>query len=188
VTGVFGGAFDPPHLGHIALAERAIEHFDLSRLLVRVIEDPGHKHVVAPVSARLELARIAFAELPASDVSADPHPRTVDSLEALGLSDPVFLIGADQLADFLSWKEPDRVLELARLGVATRPGTGRSELDAVLRRLEHPERVELFPLDPHPITSSDVRARVASGLPLDELVPATVAAAIQKLGLYRKEG
>jgi nicotinate-nucleotide adenylyltransferase len=188
VTGVFGGAFDPPHLGHLALAERAITYFELERLLVEVVEDPGHKQVATPASARLELARLAFADLPASEVSLDPHSRTVDSLEALGLDDPVFLIGADQLADFLGWKEPNRVLELARLGVATRPGTIRSELDAVLRRLEHPERVELFPLAPHPITSSDVRARVAAGLPIVDLVPAAVEAAIARLGLYRRAG
>jgi nicotinate-nucleotide adenylyltransferase len=186
VTGILGGAFDPPHLGHLSLAERASAHFELERLLVQVIENPGHKAVPTPAAARLELARIAFADLPGSEVALDPHPRTVDSLEALALGDPVFLIGADELADFLTWKQPDRVLELARLGVATRPGTRRSELDPVLAALAHPERVELFALDPVPIASSEIRVRVAAGLPIDDLVPAGVAAAIERLGLYRE--
>jgi nicotinate-nucleotide adenylyltransferase len=185
VTGVLGGAFDPPHLGHLALAERAIAHFGLERLLVRVVAEPGHKHVATPAADRLELARVAFAALPEVEVGLDRHPRTVDSLVALALDDPVFVIGADQLADFLSWKQPERVLELARLGVATRPGTDRRQLDHVLARLPRPERVELFTLEPVAVSSTDVRSRVAAGEPIDALVPPAVAVAIERLGLYR---
>lgn len=185
MTGILGGAFDPPHLGHLALAERAIRHFGLERLLVRVVAEPGHKRVETPAAHRLELARIAFAGLPRAEVALDPHARTVDSLEALGLADPVFLIGADQLADFLDWKRPERVLELARLGVATRPGTGERELVDVLAALPRPGRVELFALEPVDVSSTDVRARVAAGEPIDALVPPGVAAAIERLGLYR---
>ena len=60
-VGVFGGAFDPPHVGHVELARRGIEHFDLGRLLVRVVEDPGHKDVRTPPDVRLHLAELAFA-------------------------------------------------------------------------------------------------------------------------------
>ena len=144
-TGVLGGAFDPPHNGHVALADAAIVHFGLERLLVRVVEHPGHRSVVASAEDRLELARIAFAGVPVAEVALDPFPRTVDSLEALALADPVFLIGADELAAFPGWKEPERVLELARLGVATRPGYPAAVLDGVLARLARPDRVELFP-------------------------------------------
>ena len=184
-VGVFGGAFDPPHVGHVGLARRGIEHFALDRLLVRVVEGPGHKTVVTPPSIRLILAELAFAPLDEAEVELDPFARTVDSLEALGLRDPVFLVGADEFAAFLSWKEPERVLELARLGVATRPGVDREGLDNVLAQLGHPERVSFFEIEPLRVSSSDIRARAARGEPVDAFVPAAVAAEVARLDLYR---
>ena len=183
--GVFGGAFDPPQLGHVALARAGIEHFHLERLLVRVVEHPGHKVVVTAPTIRLRLARLAFAPLEEAEVELDPYARTVDSLEALGLSDPVFLVGADELASFPTWKDPARVLDLATLGVATRPGIDRARLAAVVDALERPERVTFFPLEPLPVSSSEIRARVAAGEPIEAFVPARVAEEIARLGLYR---
>ena len=89
-----------------------------------------------------------------------------------------------ELADFESWKEPHRVLELARLAVAMRPGVPRDEVDAVRRRLDAGDRIVEFDLKPVPIASSGIRARVALGEPIDDLVPASVAEAIGRLGLY----
>ena len=185
-VGVFGGAFDPPHVGHVELARRGIERFRLDRLLVRVVEDPGHKDVSTAPQIRLFLAELAFAPLDEADVSLDPFARTVGSLEALGLDDPVFLVGADEFADFPSWKDPERVLELARLGVGTRPGVDRTELDAVLARLERPDRVAFFEIEPLPVSSSAIRANVAAGKPITGLVPRAVEAEIGRLGLYRR--
>ena len=182
---ILGGAFDPPHIGHVALAEDAVEHFRLERLLVRVIENPGHKGVDTAAQIRLLLAELAFAPLDEADVALDPYGRTVDSLAALGLDDPLFLIGADEFAAFLTWKEPERVLELARLGVATRPGTDRTAVDAVLSQLSRPERVELFSIRPVDVASSEIRERIAAGRPFDGMVPAAVAAEIGRLALYR---
>jgi nicotinate-nucleotide adenylyltransferase len=184
-VGVFGGAFDPPHVGHVELARRGIAHFGLRRLLVRVVESPGHKDVRTPPDVRLHLAELAFGMLTGVEVGLDPCARTVDSLVALGLDDPVFLVGADEFAAFLSWKQPARVLELARLGVATRPGIDRGRLDAVLARLDRPERVSFFEIEPLPVSSSDIRARSAAGKPIDGLVPAAVAAEVARLELYR---
>ena len=184
-VGVLGGAFDPPHNGHVALARAAIRRFDLDRLLVTVVADPGHKHPVAPAATRLELARLAFADIPEADVGPEPHGRTVNALEARRLDDPIFLIGADELLDFATWKEPDRVLELARLGVATRPGHPAERIEEALERLARPDRVLLFELEPLPISSRDLRARAAAGERLDGLVPPPVAAEIARLGLYR---
>ena len=75
----------------------------------------------------------------------------------------VFVVGADEFASFLTWYEPDRVLEYARLGVATRPGYPRERLDEVLARLERPERVEFFTIPAPPISSTDIRDRVGRG-------------------------
>ena len=96
-------------------------------------------------------------------MSIDPYGRTVDSLEALGLDDPVFLIGVDELAAFPTWVRPERVLELARLGAATRPGVDLDALERVVAGLSHPDRVELFPITPLDVSSSEIRERVASG-------------------------
>jgi len=186
-VGILGGAVDPPHDGHVALARTAGERFDLERLLVTVVAAPGHKRTVAPVEARLELARLAFADVEGAEVEPEPHARTVDALEARGLDDPIFLIGADELTDFATWKEPERVLELARLGVATRPGYPPARIEAALARIDRPDRVLLFELEPLPISSRDLRARIARGEPIDGLVPPAVAAAIARLGLYRAD-
>jgi nicotinate-nucleotide adenylyltransferase len=184
-VGILGGAFDPPHNGHVALAREAVEHFRLERLLVRVVADPGHKEVDTAPDLRLQLAELAFSSLAVAEVSLDPFARTVDSLEQLQLADPVFLLGADELAAFPTWTRPGRVLELARIGAATRPGIDFAVLEAVIASLSRPDRVELFPITPLPVSSSEIRGRVAAGLPIDGLVPPTVADAIDRLGLYR---
>lgn len=182
---ILGGAFDPPHVGHVALARRALEHFALDRLLVLVVADPGHKTTATPAATRLELARLAFAYLPA-DVELDRHARTIDSLLERALPpDTLFLIGADELAAFPAWKDPQRVLDLVRLGVATRPGYLRERLDAACRELGRPDRIEVFELEPHDVSSTEIRARAARGEPLDGLVPAAVAAELARAGLYR---
>jgi nicotinate-nucleotide adenylyltransferase len=179
---LYGGAFDPPHLGHVALADAARERFDAERLVVLVSEHPAHRAVRASADDRLALARAAF---PRDDVRLDPYPRTVELLRAERFDDPVFVIGADQFRAFLAWSEPAEVLERTRLAVATRPGFSRSELDAVLGRLDRPERVVFFELEPNPAASTDVRASIAAGEALDGLVPEPVARLIAERGLYR---
>jgi nicotinate-nucleotide adenylyltransferase len=182
VTGLLGGAFDPPHVGHVALADAAERELGLSGLVVIVVADPGHKDVHYPVETRLALAKAAF---PSRPVEVDHHARTVDMLREGRWPDPILLIGADEFADFASWKEPDAVLELARLGVASRPGYPRERLEDVLRGVRHPERVLFFEIDPVPVSSSEIRERVARGESIDGLVPPAVAAEIAGRGLYR---
>jgi len=176
VIGLFGGAFDPPHYGHVALLRTAEDVLGLERVLVLVAADPGHKHVETPAAVRLELARAAF---PGEEVVLDEHPRTVDTLRAHPeWRDPVFLIGADEFAHFTTWKEPDEVLRLARLAVAERPGYPREQLKAVLEQLAAPDRVLFFELD-EPLASSALRARWQ----LDDVPPA-VAEIVARERLY----
>ena len=175
VVGIFGGRFDPPHLGHVALARTAVERFGIDELHVTVVADAAHKPSAATAADRLELARLAFAELVAR-VELEEHRYTVDALEAAGYDDPIFLIGADELVALPTWKEPERLLELARLGVATRPGYAPATASP---------RIKLFELEPHPVSSSEIRERVRAGEPIDALVLPAVARYIAEHGLYR---
>jgi nicotinate-nucleotide adenylyltransferase len=183
-TGILGGVFDPPHLGHVALAEAALRELALAELVVLVVADPGHKQTVTPAETRLELARLAFEGVEGATVELDRHARTVDSLEERRPPDALFVLGSDEFAAFSTWKSPERILELVRLGVALRPGTSPDALRGVAAELGAEGRIVEFELEPHPISSSDIRDRVARGLPIDDLVPAKVADAIRRLGLY----
>lgn len=179
---LYGGAFDPPHLGHVAVADAARERFAVERLVILVSEKPAHRETHASAEDRLALARAAF---PHDDVRLDPHPRTVELLRAEELDDPLFVVGADQFRGFLAWAEPGEVLERARLAVATRPGFPQEELDEVLAQLTRPERVGFFEIEPNPAASTDIRARVTAGEPLDGLVPPEVCRLIAERRLYR---
>ncbi len=178
-TLLYGGAFDPPHNGHVALAAAAERRFG-DEVVVLVTADPGHKRVHARSSERLELAHAAF---PARQVELDEHRFTIDMLRARAWGDPVLVVGADQLADFPRWKEPEAVLARARLAVGTRPGHTYDELNTVLAHLPA-DRVELFETAPVPVSSSDVRARVARGEPIADLVPPAVALLVEERHLY----
>jgi nicotinate-nucleotide adenylyltransferase len=177
MVGLFGGAFDPPHRGHVELARRAKEELGLGRLIVLVEANPGHKRVETPADVRLRLTQAAF---PDDDVLLDEHARTVDTLRAHPeWQDTIFLIGADQFCDFPTWKEPDEVLRLTRLGVATRPGFPQERLEHVLAGLEQPERVLSFEIEPIPVASRALRARFVDGD-----VPSAVADIIRREHLY----
>jgi nicotinate-nucleotide adenylyltransferase len=182
-TGLLGGTFNPPHNGHVALADAATKHFDIDPLRVHVSVAPPHKQVDVGADVRVRLAHVAF---PGAEVIRDENPYSIDTVKGFG-EDAVFLVGADQFANFLTWREPDEILEYVRLGVATRPGYPLEKLAYVLERLRHPERVELFDMEPLPISSSDIRERVARRESVDGLMPPAVAAEIERLGLYRRE-
>jgi nicotinate-nucleotide adenylyltransferase len=192
LTGLLGGAFDPPHNGHLVLAEGARRSLGLERLVVVVTGRPAHKSVETDAETRFRLAEAAFARLPGVVLSRHelerPGPSyTVDTVRwaAEAFGEIVFVVGADEFAGFLTWHDPEGVLRAARLAVATRPGYASEPLDAVLERLAQPERVELFELDALPVSSTEIRERLARGEPIGDLVPPRVAELIAELGLYR---
>jgi len=174
--GLFGGAFDPPHSGHVALVEAAKEALGLDRVVVIVTADPGHKRVDTPADARLALTRAAFPE---DEVVLDGHARTVDMLRAHAeWHGATFLIGADELENFPNWQEPDEVLKLVRLGIATRPGHQA--------QLSDPERMTCFELE-QPAASRDVRAMIEAGEDVHDLIPPAVWGMIERDGLYDRQ-
>jgi nicotinate-nucleotide adenylyltransferase len=167
----------------VELLRRAKEVLGLDRVVVLVSAEPGHKHVATPASARLRMARAAF---PDDEVVLDGHARTIDALrEHPEWEGAVFLIGADEFGDFLTWKEPEEVLRRVRLAVATRPGFPRERLDGVLALLSQPERVSFFEIEPLPLASRDLRRRLEHGEDVTDQVPAAVADIIGRERLYR---
>jgi nicotinate-nucleotide adenylyltransferase len=191
MTGLLGGTFNPPHDGHLALARGALDRFGLDRLVVTVAGQTPHKDVEVDAETRLRLAEAAFGDLPRTEVSRldIDRPQPAYSLDTVRWArdlwgEIIFIVGADRFADFLEWHRPNEVLRYAKLGVATRPGVGEAELAHVMAAVERPEQVEFFSIEPLPISSSGIRARVARGEPIDGLVPPDVARLISELGLY----
>jgi nicotinate-nucleotide adenylyltransferase len=191
--GVFGGTFDPPHLGHLLLAEAAREKLALDRVLFVPANVPPHKRsrIVSPPATRLDLLRAALrgTGFAISTVELDrPGPSyTVDTLERLRVRHPRarfwLLVGADSLADLATWRAPDRILELAVVAVASRPGTDPPPPRLLAR---HAGRVVHLGNSPVEIASSDLRRRVAGGRSIRFQVPPAVERRIARLGLYRR--
>jgi nicotinate-nucleotide adenylyltransferase len=161
----------------VALARAALEQLPIEKLVVLVEERPGHRDVVADADARLRMARAAFEGLGPVEVVPDPNPFTVDTVRGGRFGDALFVVGADQGGAFDTWKDPDEVLRWVKLAVGTRAGHPQP-------KFPDDERFRFFTLDSPPVSSSDVRERVAAGEPIGDLVPAGVAQVIEQEGLY----
>jgi nicotinate-nucleotide adenylyltransferase len=185
--GVFGGTFDPVHVGHLAIANAALESVPLDRVLfVPAKRAPLKEHgPVADAADRLRMLELAVTGEPRFGVSRveldrDGPSYTVETLERLSGSDDLFLIlGSDAMANLPRWKDADRIARLATLTVAERPGAPERMGDSPIVRFDAPR------LD---ISSRELRARAARGLSLRYLVPEPVWKHIEARGLYRAEG
>jgi nicotinate-nucleotide adenylyltransferase len=194
--GVLGGAFNPPHIGHLVLAQEAAFQLGLDKvLLVPVGESPYKRIDPEPgPDVRLEMARLAAAAdglLEASDIEtsrAGPSFtfRTLEMLTETRPADEVsFLLGADVATGLESWERPERVLELARLGIASRPGAAAEEAEAAVERLGGGRRAEIVRMPEIGVSSTGIRRRVAAGRPIRHLVPDAVVEFIREQELYR---
>jgi len=182
VIGILGGTFDPPHNGHIVLAEAALRELDLDELVVLLVANPAHRASIEDAETRLALAEAAFAGVPRARVERDENPYTVDAVRGGRFGNAVFIVGADEGAAFPRWKEPDEILRWVRLAVGTRSGYPPPDLE------RYGDRVISFELASPPISSNEVRARIQEGKPVDDLVPSDVALLIEERGLYRNGG
>jgi nicotinate-nucleotide adenylyltransferase len=182
VKGILGGTFDPPHNGHVALAEAAVQELDLDELIALLVANPGHRASIEDAETRLALAEAAFADVPRARVERDENPYTVDAVRGGRFGDAVFVVGADEGAAFPQWKEPDEILRWVRLAVGTRSGYPPPDLE------RYGDRVISFELASPPISSNEVRKRIDGGKPVDDVVPSDVALLIEEGGLYRNGG
>jgi len=190
--GLFGGTFDPPHVGHLALAEWARERLRLDRVIFVPAGQPPHKRgrAISSAAARLAMTRLAIRGHPAFEVStievhAGGPSFTVETLHRLAGMRPgahlYLLIGADSLDEFRTWQGPEDILALATLAVAARPGAGRAATRAWARR----RRVMWLDNPGLEVSSSVVRARARAGRSVRYLVPDAVAHYIERYHLYR---
>lgn len=190
--GVFGGTFDPIHAAHLAIAQTALTQAALDEVLFMVSATPPHKRnqVHASAEDRLALVEAALADygeprFRASRMELDREgpSYTVDTLRKLHETQPgasLFLIlGADALADLPKWHDPEGILRAARLLVAPRPGVDPRNTPSL------EGHYDLLHLPEVPTSSTEVRARVAEGAPLVDLVPTAAATLLNEKGLYR---
>jgi nicotinate-nucleotide adenylyltransferase len=186
--GIFGGSFDPVHLGHLLVAQAAIEELGLDRLFfIPAAQSPFKpENQPAPTPARLQLLRLALAgrtncEIDEQEIRRGGVSYTIDTLRDYAKKYPgaelFYLIGADHAAKLDKWREPDELARLAEFVVIPRPGEPVVEFPKPFRG----RILKGFPID---ISSSQIRARVKAGLPVDHLVPPFVAEAIRAAGLY----
>jgi nicotinate-nucleotide adenylyltransferase len=193
-----GGTFDPPHLGHLILAEEARWGLGLDRVLLMPAAQPWRKadRAVTDAAHRLAMVRAAAAEDPYFAVSTIEIERggptyTVETLAALRTElspadELVFILGEDALLDLPHWRDPAGILRLALLGVASRGGALSADLAALEGVLPGiTERVSAVTMPRIEISSTEIRRRVAAGGSVRFYLPPAVAGYIAAHGLYR---
>ena len=191
--GVMGGTFDPIHYGHLVTAEEALEQFELEGVLFVPTGRPWMKEHegVSPPEDRYLMTVIATASNPLFSVSRievdrDGPTYTVETLRSLKAdldADLFFVTGADAILEMIQWKQAAELFELAHFIAATRPGY---DLDVFQQEAPaHDARVTVMPIPALAISSTDIRARVAEGRPIQYLVPEGVEYYIEKVWLYR---
>ena len=188
-VGVFGGTFDPVHVGHLIMAAEAVERLRLDEMLFMPARRPAHKRAraLAPVEDRVAMLRLATrgeARFRVSRLEADAGGisftvRTLDALARRERAEYHFLMGQDSLEDFPTWREPERILALARLVVVPRGEGGPPPLPPGVRR-----RV-LFLKPPRiGVSSSEIRRRIRRGLTVRYWLPDPVWRYLLRHGLY----
>lgn len=193
--GLFGGTFDPPHIGHLIVAQDALEALRLDRVLFIPAGAPPHKRnqVVSPAAVRLDMLRAAIADDPHFDIETLELDRegpsySVDTVATLKAAYPddtlVLLIGADQYGEFATWHEPDRLAGMVELAVLSRAGTETNVGPAEKAAKFGAQYVNVTRID---ISSTAIRRRCAAGESIRYLVPAGVAAYLSEHRVYETQ-
>jgi nicotinate-nucleotide adenylyltransferase len=186
--GLYGGSFDPVHLGHLLVAQAAVEELGLDKLFfIPAAQSPFKpENQPAPASARLQLLRLALAgksncKIDEQEILRGGVSYTVDTLRDYKKEFPgaefFYLIGADNAAKLNEWREPAELAKLAEFVAVPRPGGAPAVFPPPFRG----RMLKGFPFD---VSSSQIRARVKAGWPIEHLVPPFVADAIHAARLY----
>ena len=194
-VGILGGAFNPPHLGHLVCAQEALLQLELDKVVWVPVGQAPHRDLEGDPGpeARLEMVELAIADDARFAVSRIELDRegpsyTSDTLRELREKAPgedLFLIlGGDQAAALPAWHEPEQVLELAQVAVVERTYWSRNAIWIKLGRLKGAERVRYLDMPIIQVSSSMVRRRLAAGQPVRYLVPDRIASYIGSNGLY----
>ena len=194
-VGVMGGTFDPIHYGHLVTAEEALHQFQLDHVVFVPTGDPWMKEQaeVSPAEDRYLMTVIATASdskfrVSRMEIDRDGPTYTVDTLRDLRTdlgpgADLFFITGADAMLEIFQWKDPSELLDLAHFIAATRPGYDLDAFTANTPQDHHDVKVMQIPA--LAISSTDIRARVATGRPIRYLLPEGVKTYIEKARLYR---
>jgi nicotinate-nucleotide adenylyltransferase len=191
---MFGGAFDPPHVAHVALARAAVDQLGLDELRIFPTGQAWHKpRAMSASEHRLALTRLAFGGLPRTVIDERelrrPGPTyTIDTLRELKAEHPaaqLFLVmGEDQAVSLTRWREWEAILDLATISMAARPSP-LSPAGTAQPALPPQARVWLLQLPNMPQSATEVRERAAAGAGIAHLVPPTVASYIERHHLYQ---
>lgn len=190
-VGILGGTFDPPHVGHVVVANEAARQLDLDPVLLVPSGRPPHKPEGAQIAAadRAELVAVAVEghprlEMWPGEIAREGASYTADTVEQLAAERPGaelwFILGTDQLREFHGWRDPERILAVARLAAVARSG---DDPEAAAARLPAGARVDVVHVPRIDVSSTMVRRRMAEGRSIDGLVPVAVAAALKGKGL-----
>ncbi len=187
MTGLLGGTFDPPHFGHLILALEAYRQFDLEEVLLVPTRFPPHKpgRKITSFGHRFRMTELATAdspELTATDLEPVDGPSwTVNLIEKLSGMDMniCFIMGMDSLLELHTWKDPQRISEMAKMVAGTRPGYRAESIDIKYRSI-----VDTFDIPGTSISSSDLRDRFAREFNTRYLVPDSVRNYIRENDLY----
>lgn len=200
-VGLFGGSFDPVHLGHLLLAEWCRERCGLDEVRFLPAGDPPHKATgtLSPARDRAEMLDLAVAGIPEFVVDRREFARegksyTVDTLTEFAAEhpgvEPHFLVGGDSLADLPTWREPGRILELATIVAVNRGERPLPSLDELVARLGPVawERIRLISMPAIELSSTDIRNAVREGRSVRFQVPRAVEVLLRERRLYSQEG
>jgi nicotinate-nucleotide adenylyltransferase len=193
-VGILGGAFNPPHIGHLVCAQESLIQLELESVLFVPVGEAPHRELENDPGpeTRLEMVELAIEDDDRfagsrMEIDRDGPSYTSDTLRELHAAQPddehVLILGGDQAAALPEWHEPEQVLELAQVAVIERSNWSRNAVGIRVGRLKGAERIRYLDMPVIQVSSSSIRRRIAAGLPIRYLVPDRVASFIDSKDL-----
>lgn len=190
---IYGGSFDPPHLGHIAVAQACLTHLELDEVIwVPNARNPLRRPALASATERLQMCQLATENFPGMavsdiEVSRPGRSYTIDTVAEFQLVNPGqiwIILGADSVNQFMEWKNAEKLSRMCRLAVVVRPGT---DLGSAIHKLPEDvqDTIDLVPMSENRTSSTQIRDSVLRGVSAEMWLQPNVWQYIQERGLYR---